>query len=261
MGKMTKLAILGTTIIILTLSSCGDKEFEDSYGLGNEYMPTDMYLDGYIIYQYYGDNSKLVNREKSISADVNSGTCENFVYNLDGINYYYDTYYCDELFNKEYMIYASDDRTGEYSGYSLTSYIYTNESKFTSDEISNIIKLPIIKSKEADYIPTGAVIAVDGVVKDVLEYSQSYIEENQSCMNDYEKIIFDDVDYNYTYSYRSCSSDKTAHALVHGSVWNERYEAYLPTYVGVDEYINEYSNYLTQCDIDNLGITNRVPKA
>ncbi len=261
MGKITKLAILCTTLIILTLSSCGVKEYEESYGLGIEYTPTDMYLDGYIIYQYYGDSSKLVTEEKSASVDDNRETCENFVYNLDGINYYYDTNYCDELFNKEYMIYARDVNTGEYSGYSLTGYIYLNESNFIMDEISDIIKLPIIKSKEADYIPTGAVIAVDGVVNAVLEYSQSYIEENQSCMSDYEKIIFVDDNYNYSYSYKSCSSDKTAHALVHGNAWNERYEAYLPTYVGVDEYINEYSKYLTQCDIDELGITDRVPKA
>ncbi len=251
MKGVFELSVATTLICTLSLVSCSDEEL--GVGLGSMYVPTDMYINNDMIYRYNGSSNK-----DEWVVEPSDDTCENFVYSLDGIDYYYDTIYCDDMFNKEYMVYTRIDGSDDYHGNSLSSYVYMSGIEFSEDDFD---KLYFIKSKESNYVPNGTVIAVDGIVNNVLAYSDTYKSDNSDCMSNYEKVLFEDSDYEYRYSYNSCSSDETEHVLMHGLRWDDLYECFLPNYVGIDEYIDVYKDYLDSCDIDRLGITSSVPKA
>ncbi len=259
MSKYKMLTTLTAVITVLGITSCGDEVIM--------YEATGMKLNGHDI-MTFTDAFKETSDYKSGLGDC--GIQEIYVYDLDGVDYYYESEYfesialgydyCEPFFKTEYMVNFSDNE-GPFIDDSglLQMFIYIQgimidrEGKLVTDE--ELLALDFIQVKNSKYITTGKSIQLGDTLNEIREYSQAFLDENKTCLEEYNMILYEDDEYEYIYTYKSCNADETQH-VVKSQPWFDGFE-----YTDIDEYINRHPYRINWEIIENTDLGDKVPKS
>ncbi len=250
-------AIIGIAVVFKLCLVLGLHIFEGEkvYYRRNMYEPTGMMFDGFEIYQYSNEYRESEQYNKLVSEGCTWN--KNYIDTIDDVEYYYETESCN-LIDQEYMILTNE--VGYYSSdthglFTLTWYmsVHYNEDVLADD----LLALDFVLSRQADFVITDKTIPDDDSQQGfryIYTYSERYIEENSWCFVDNEIVIYEDDDYEYVYSYKSCpDSTRMEHMLISDG-------SYSRWYTPIERYIKSNLDIISWEDIEALEIGVKVSK-